>query len=201
MANQPSAYSWRVIDIVTAAVLGVATGLIFLVWNNLGGYLWGVFDSATPGLGGLAVGIWLLGGVLGGLIIRKPGAALFVEVLAASVSAVLGSQWGISTIYSGLAQGLGAGLVFLFFAYRRFGLPVAMLSGAGAGVGAWVLELFVGKTPNIALGFSYNAIYLVSLIISGALLAGVVGWLITRALAATGALDRFAAGRSARVID
>ena len=28
---------WRVVDIITAAVLGVATGLIFWVWNGLGG--------------------------------------------------------------------------------------------------------------------------------------------------------------------
>jgi ABC-type cobalt transport system, permease component len=54
-----------------------------------------------------AVGIWLLGGVLGGLIIRKPGAALAVELLAALVSAAVGNQWGITTLYSGLAQGIG----------------------------------------------------------------------------------------------
>lgn len=29
--------SWRVIDIVTAAVLGVAVGLVFVVWNVVGG--------------------------------------------------------------------------------------------------------------------------------------------------------------------
>ncbi len=32
--------------------------------------------------------------------------ALYVELLAAIVSAVLGSQWGISTLYSGIAQGM-----------------------------------------------------------------------------------------------
>ncbi|WP_204377213.1 ECF transporter S component [Boudabousia tangfeifanii] len=199
MAN--SASSWRVIDIVTAAVLGVACGLIFFVWNSVGGNLWGMFDSLTPGLGGLAVGIWLLGGVLGGLIIRKPGAALFVEVLAATVSMAIGSQWGISTIYSGIAQGLGAGIVFALFGYKRFDLPVAMLAGAGAGIGAWTLEMFVGDTPNYMMGFSYNAIYLVSLIITGLFLAGLVAWLLTRALASTGVLDRFAAGANARVVD
>lgn len=54
-------------------------------------------------MGGIVTGIWLIGGVLGGLIIRKPGAAVYVEVLAATVSAVLGSQRGIETLYSGLA--------------------------------------------------------------------------------------------------
>lgn len=185
---------WRVVDIVVAAVLGVATGLLFVLWNTVG-YAWfQVMDALTPGFGGLAVGIWLIGGVLGGLIIRKPGAALFVELLAASVSMLLGSQWSIETVYSGIAQGLGAELVFLLFAYRRFGLPVAMLAGAASGLFAWTLELFT--SGNLALSGEFLVIYLVCLIVSGALLAGLLGWLLTRALAATGVLDRFASGRS-----
>ncbi|MFJ6113621.1 ECF transporter S component [Agrococcus sediminis] len=185
---------WRVVDIVVAAVLGVATGLLFVLWNSVG-YAWfTAMDALTPGFGGLAVGIWLIGGVLGGLIIRKPGAALFVELLAASVSMLLGSQWSIETVYSGIAQGLGAELVFLLVAYRRFGLPVAMLAGVGAAVAAFVLELFL--SGNLAKSPEFLGIYLGSLVVSGALLAGLVGWLLTRALAATGVLDRFASGRS-----
>lgn len=191
----PRRMNWRVIDIVTAAVLGVATGVIFVIWNSVG-YAWYVaVDAVTPGFGGIAVGIWLLGGVLGGLIIRKPGAALFVEVLAAIVSMLFGSQWAIETIYSGIAQGLGAEIVFALFLYRSYRLPVAILAGIGAAVGAWTLELFT--SGNLEKGVGFLAIYLGTLIISGALLAGVLGWVITRALAATGALQRFAAGREA----
>lgn len=187
---------WRIIDIVTAAVLGVAVGLVFVVWNVVGGALFTFLDGVTPGFGGLAVGIWLLGGVLGGLIIRKPGAAIVVELIAACVSAGLASQWGISTVYSGLAQGIGAELIFLIVAYRRFGLPTAMLSGAAAGLGAIVLELFM--SGNIAKSLEFNVIYGVCVVLSGAVLAGVVGHYLVRALAATGALDRFAAGRERR---
>lgn len=188
---------WRPIDIVIVAILGVATGFIFVVWNNIG-YAWfTAMDNLTPGLGGLAVGIWLLGGVLGGLIIRKPGAAIFVEVFAASVSAALGSQWGPETLYSGLAQGLGAELIFLLFAYRKFNLLVAILSGIGAGVGAWTLELFL--SPNLAKSLEFNIIYLVCVAISGAILAGIVGFSLMKSLAKTGALDRFPAGREHRV--
>ena len=187
---------WRVVDIVVAAVLGVALGLVFWVWNSVG-YLW--YESAnalTPGFGGIAVGIWLLGGVVGGLVIRKPGAALLVEVIAAVVSALIGNVWGITTLYSGLAQGLGAELIFALFAYRRWGVVPAILAGAAAGLGAWALELFT--SANIEKGVEYNAIYLGALLVSGAVLAGLVGWVLVRALAATGALSRFASGREAR---
>ncbi|TDT30907.1 ECF transporter S component [Naumannella halotolerans] len=194
--RRPTSYRWRVVDIVVAAVLGVATGLIFVAWNVVG-YAWfTAMDALTPGIGGIAVGIWLLGGVLGGLIIRKPGAALFVELLASVVSMLLGSQWSIETVYSGIAQGLGAELIFAIFAYRRFGLVVAALAGMGAAAGAFVLELFV--SGNLAKSPEFLVIYLVCLLISGAILAGLIGWLLTRALAATGVLDRFAAGREVR---
>lgn len=186
---------WRVVDIVTAAVLGVAVGLIFWVWNFVGGLWFTAADAATPGLGGVAVGVWLLGGVVGGLVIRKPGAALLVEVIAAAVSAVIGNAWGISTLYSGIAQGLGAELVFALFAYRRWGFLPAVLAGSGAGVGAWVLEFFLGNSEKDP---TFNTIYLVTLIISGAVLAGLLGWALVRALATTGALDRFASGREVR---
>jgi len=186
---------WRVVDIVVGAVVGVATGLLFLFWNNVG-YAWFVAaDAVTPGLGGIAVGIWLIGGVLGGLIIRKPGAALFVELVAAMVSAIIGNVWGPEVLLSGLAQGLGAELVFALFMYRRFGLLQAILAGAAAGAGAWTLELFT--SGNLQKSPEFLALYFGTVVISGAVLAGVLGWLIVRALAATGALSRFAAGQDA----
>lgn len=190
--------SWRVVDILVAVVLGVACGLIFFVWNSVGYAWYEAMNALTPGFGGIATGIWFLGGILGGLIIRKPGAALFVELLAAIVSALMGNQWGIETLYSGFAQGLGAELIFLIFAYRRFGLINSISAGIGSAWGAFVLELVA--FGNLAKGATFNLIYLGSLTVSGAIFAGVVGYVLTKALAATGALDRFAAGREQRTL-
>ena len=196
MASTAPSLRWRVIDIVTAAVLGVACGLIFAAWNPVGGAAFDVLGKVLPGLGGLAAGIWLLGGTLGGYVIRKPGAALFVEVLAASVSMALGSQWAVETIYSGLAQGLGAEVVFALVAYRRFNATIAGAAGAVSFAFEWVLELFL--YAHIAKGLLYNVIYLVCGMASGIVLAGLLAWALTNALAKTGALDRFASGRGAR---
>ncbi len=190
-----SRYSWRVVDIVVAAVLGVACGLIFVAWNTVGYAWYQAMNALTPGLGGIAVGIWMLGGPLGMLIIRKPGAAILVEVIAAVVSALIGNAWGITTLYSGLVQGLGAELAFLLFAYRNYRLPVALLAGAGAGLGAWTPELFT--EGNLQKGPAFLVIYLVCVVISSTVLAGGVGNALTRALAGTGVLGRFASGRDA----
>ena len=193
-ARQP--YRWRVVDIVVCAVLGVASGLIFFGWNSVG-YAWfQAMDAITPGLGGIANGVWFLAGPLGGLIIRKPGAALFCELVAGFVSMSLGNQWGWSTMYSAFAQGLGAEIALAVVLYRRWNIAVALLSGMLAGVGAWVNEFILG---NYAKDWTFNLIYLACTVVSGAVLAGLLAWLLTRALASAGALDRFAAGRSARV--
>jgi energy-coupling factor transport system substrate-specific component len=186
---------WRVVDIVVAAVLGVAAGLVFLLWN-LGYQVPGaVLQAALPGLQGLANGVWLFAGVLGGIIIRKPGAAVFTEVVAAVVSALVGNQWGsFLTFEAGIVQGLGAELVFLAFFYRRWNAPVAVLAGAGAGLFGAVNDLFLWYP---GAGASFSVIYVVSSVVSGAVIAGGLSWLLARALARTGALSRFAAGREA----
>lgn len=188
-------YAWRVVDIVVAAVLGIAVGLIFVGWNFVGDLVGDTLKLIYPPLKGLLGGMWLLGGVLGGLIIRKPGAAIFVELVAALVPVLTGSQWGLSSLASGLLQGAGAELVFLVFFYRVWKLPVAILAGVGAAIFEWCYEILVWYLGWRGL---YKGLYLGCLALSGAILAGVLGWALTRGLARTSVLDRFESGREVR---
>src|SRR5688572_33452479 len=84
----PASRRWRVVDIVVASVIGVASGLVFLLWNVAYRGPSALLDPLWPGLQGLLDGPWLFAGVLGALIIRKPGAAVYTEVVAAGVSAL-----------------------------------------------------------------------------------------------------------------
>ncbi|GMA87266.1 hypothetical protein GCM10025868_25160 [Angustibacter aerolatus] len=68
---------WRVVDIVVASVLGVAGGLLFALWNANYATISAPL-SAVPAVA-LLGGVWLLPAVLGGLVIRKPGAATYAE--------------------------------------------------------------------------------------------------------------------------
>lgn len=185
---------WRVVDIVVASVIGVASGVIFWAW----GLAWSPLSSIlafTPGLEGLLAGGWLFAGVLGGLVIRKPGAALYTEVVAAVVSMLIGTQWGFSTLIWGVVEGLGAEIVLALFLYANWRLGVALLAGAGAGVAVGLLDTTF--TSYSALDFGFKAVYIVSAVVSGTILAGLLSWLAVRGLARTGALSRFAAGREA----
>lgn len=184
---------WRVVDIVIASVLGVAGGLIFVLWNLAYNPVTAPLEAFLPGLQALFHGIWLFPGVLVALIVRKPGAALYGEIVAASASVLIsGTEWGPLTLLSGLVQGLGAELVFAILLYKAWGIVPAIVAGAGAGVGLVVLDLIVWY-PGAALEFA--SIYAVSGVVSGAIFAGLGAWLIMRGLARTGALSRFAAGR------
>ena len=155
-----------------------------------------LFRSLLPGLQALDGGMWLFPAVLVALVVRKPGAALFGEFVAASVSALLGGQYGATVLVSGLVQGLGAEVVFAMFFYLNWRLSAAILAGIGAGIAKGVLELIVWY-PGADVPFMIS--YTVSSIISGAAIAGLLSWLTVRALAKTGALDRFASGRETSV--
>ncbi|WP_026544189.1 ECF transporter S component [Arthrobacter sp. 35/47] len=188
-------YEWRVVDIVVASVISVAVGVIFFAWSA--GYSGiAAVTAAYPPLAGLYSGGWLIAGVLGGLIIRKPGAAIYCEVLAAAVSALIGTQFGMAVLLSGLVQGIGAELVFALFLYRRWNIGVALLAGLSAGIFLAVSENIM---YNVEWAIEFKLMYGVFAAISGVVLAGLLPWLATRGLAKTGALSSFAAGRTADV--
>jgi energy-coupling factor transport system substrate-specific component len=182
-----------VVDIVVASVLGVAAALVFFAWNALYETVTTPLSLVLPGSQSLLYGVWLFAGVIGALVVRKPGAALFTELVAAVVSALLGAQWGgFGTIEAGLVQGLGAELVFLVFLYSNWRVYVAVLAGAGAGAAMAVNDLvlyYVGATTQFAVVYASCAV------VSGAVIAGLGSWMLARGLARTGALSRFASGR------
>jgi energy-coupling factor transport system substrate-specific component len=187
----PQTRKWRVVDYVTTAVLGIAVGLVFWVLALSWKVLELAFQAFPPSIG-LIAGLWVLAGPLAGAIIRKPGAALLCELIAAVVEALLGSHFGATVLLSGLVQGLGAELVFAAFGYRRFTLWVTSLSGLLAAA-------FMAVSENIMYNaewqFGYQLTYTVCAIISGLVISGIGAWFAYRAIAKTGALSSFASGR------
>jgi energy-coupling factor transport system substrate-specific component len=190
-------YRWRTIDIVIASIIAVAFGVIFWAWNLLWGAAEGAFAFFPPAQT-LLYGVWLIPAVLGGLIIRKPGAALFTEAVAATISALLGAQWGALVIPQGLIQGLGAELAFAILLYRSWRLPAALLAGALTGLSAAVFDFFVWNGAYEL--WSYRVPYALLTVVSSTIVAGVGSWALVRALAPTGVLDRFGAGRERALV-
>lgn len=187
---------WRTLDIVVASVIAVAFGVVFWGWNQLWNGLEGAF-KAFPPANGLVAGVWFLPAVLGPLVIRKRGAGVFTETVASIISALLGAQWGLSTVLYGLVQGVGGEAAFAATGYRSYRLPTALVGGALAGAGGGLLDVVLYYS-DWSTGWQYAHIGFTAL--SGLVIAGLGGWALTRALAQTGALDRFPSGRDRVVV-
>ena len=184
--------SWRTVDIVVTAAIAVAFGVVFWAWNALWAAATPAFVAVPPAQNVL-YGTWLAAGVVAGLVVQKPGAALFAELVAASVSLILGSQWGLDAALSGLFQGAGAELGFALLRYRRWDLVAALLAAALSAVGAWIHDtpLYYAELPltdQLLIG--------VFMLISAVVIAGIGSWWLTRALVATGVLAQFPSGRT-----
>jgi energy-coupling factor transport system permease protein len=187
---RPPLGAWRSIDLITVAMVGVALGVAYWGWDQAYSLVSPAFQGFPPS-SGLVGGVWLVTGVVCALIVRRPGAAVFGELVAASVELTLGNAWGATTFVSGLIEGLGVEIVFALLLYRRFGPVAAGLAGAVAGTAEAVFEWSVYYSDySMAWKLAYAAIFAVS----GAVIAGLGGWAVTRALAQTGALAAFPPG-------
>jgi energy-coupling factor transport system permease protein len=185
---------WRVVDIVVASVVAVACGVLFIVWIPVSSLFGDALQVAVPGGQGLLNGPWLIAGPLAAIIVRKPGAALYAEFVAAALE-LLVPAYGASVLLSGLVQGLGAELVFAVLLYRSWGLVPAALSGAVSGLaGSALLDIW---TWYVGYDLPFKLVYVATTAISGAVI-GLLCVPLVRAIAATGALDRFASGRGTR---
>jgi energy-coupling factor transport system substrate-specific component len=194
-SNKPS-FTWRGIDLITAAVLAVALGVAFWGFDAFVYPIVGIATAGFPPLGGLATGVWILPAVAGMLLVRRPGAALFVELIAANVELSLGNSWGVTVLISALLQAAGVEIVFALFRYRRPGFAIAALAGALSAafeiVGYELNAYYADYSPV------YKVVLVVCAIVSGAVISGVLGTLLIRGLAKTGALNAFAVGRESR---
>ena len=196
--SHKSRLTWRVNEIVIVSVVAVACAVVFWVWDIGVSPAAKTIFAAVPEYQPLIGGAWLLAGVLGGYLIRKPGAALYCEVVAAIISVLLtGGAFSGEILLAGLIQGVGAEIAFAVFAYRRWNLPVAVFAGALAGLfmgGNEILSYYPDMDPTKA------AIYIVCSVLSGLVMSGIGSWALTKALAKTGVLASLASGAQARTV-
>jgi energy-coupling factor transport system permease protein len=176
---------WTTLELVVAAVLAAAVGVIFWGW----GQLWAAtsMDNFFPFSYAL-VGLWMMGGLLVAYVVRRPGAALFGELVAAFVSMAIGNMWGVMTMASGLVQGVGAEIVFAGFRWKRFTGPALYGAGALAGAFSILLDIF---NYSYYRTYSWGRILLAAAlcIVSSVILGGILSQLLGQALAKTGVLS------------
>lgn len=186
--------SWTTLDIVVGTALAVAIGVVFWAWDQL----WATAFAAVPfPVSYLLIGVWMVGGILVPYVVRKPGAAMVGELVAAFVSMLLVNQWGLAVMLSGLVQGAGAELVFASGRWRRYSLWMLVAAGALAGVFSIGFDTFyygyyqAYTAHSILFGFIFAGV-------SGAVLGGGISRALGDLLLRTGVLSSLAIGREAR---
>lgn len=179
MADRKLSYTTR--DIVIIAVIAAIAAVV----NTGTGNLWYLANASLGPLGGAMLqGAFMWSYILALWLIRKPGAALAVGVISSSVEILLGNPTGVGTLGWGVSQGLAIEAVMAISGYSRFSLGTAILAGAASSQfgTVWTAILF-GWDPSFArdvwLAMPIN-------LISGALLSGLVGFLLAQAIRRTG---------------
>lgn len=183
--------SWKLKEVVLMSLFSVVFGIVYLLFLHAGN-IWAGF------IGPIAYewifGIWFIVSIICMYIIRKPGAAVISETIAAAVEVLLGNAVGPRLILSGVIQGLGAEAAFAATRYRRFDVWVLMLAGVGASVFSFTYGYFLGGFTVFSTG--YVLLMLGIRILSGAMLAGIGGKVVVDGLLATGSLRGYAITRS-----
>ncbi|MEX0381251.1 ECF transporter S component [Leuconostoc sp. MS02] len=114
---------WALRDVLLLAFVAVFIGFIFWVL----GPIYNLLSAALTPLGlapfanELLIGGWMMAGPLASILIRQAGAGVLGEFFAAAVEMLLGGQWGVATLLSGLVQGIGSEAGFAVLGYKNWG--------------------------------------------------------------------------------
>ena len=187
--------SWTLREILIVAFLGAVFGVLYLAWVQVWLITQAMFGPVTMDV---VMGFWFIVSIIAAAIIRKPGAALLSEVLAAVVQVLLGSPAGLLLIVTGLVQGAGAEAVFAATRWKNYRLPVLMAAGVGAAVASFIYTWIRFDYGALAPGLLIAMFVLRCL--SGALLGGLLGHWVTQALYRTGVLSGLGIDRDRQVV-
>lgn len=175
-----------IFETVFTAVVSASLGVMFWGWTF-------VYDIFKPflkvfGLNYAVAGIWVISGILVASIVRRPGIALIAALISSFVESLF-THWGLISLVSGLAQGIGAEIIFLLFFYRRWDFPVVVLASIVSAALSYLADYFLYDYSKLkaAIIVAQFTSFLISAVILSAFLSTNI---ITR-LKKLGVLNRF----------
>ena len=182
--------SWKLKEVVLMSVFAVVFAVVYLLFVQVGNIWAGVIGPIAYEW---IFGIWFIVSIICAYIIRKPGAALLSETMAAIIEVMIGNAVGPRLILSGIVQGLGAEAAFAATGYKRYDWWVLCLAGIGSAVFSFAYGFFV--SGYAALDPSLLVLMFTLRVMSGAIIAGLGGKYVSDGLLATGALRGYAISR------
>lgn len=170
-------------------LLTVLISVIFAIIYNLWWLFYNVAQVAGLHLEQLTYGVWFMAAIVCYLIIPKPGIALLAEFAAGAGETIVMGKFDIPTIIYALLQGLACEIVFAIFKYQSRSVMVAMLAGLVTALVSFPVDYFYGYLNEVA---GWNLIlFIVFRAISGIIIAGLLSYLLVKALDQTGVTKVF----------
>ncbi|MFT9388401.1 MULTISPECIES: ECF transporter S component [Leuconostoc] len=176
---------WALRDVLLLAFVAVFIGFIFWVL----GPVYNVLAAALTPMGlapfanDLLLGGWMMAAPLASILIRQAGAGLLGELFAAAVEMLLGGQWGVATLLSGLVQGIASEAGFAVLAYKDWHWRGIFSSAVTGAVITFIWSLFRDGYASYHIGLLV-ALFLtrfVSLLFFGGVLVVAIQKLIEKA--------------------
>lgn len=183
--------NWRFKEIVVMAALSVVFAVVYLAFLPVGKLLVGLFGPIGYDL---IFGIWFIVSIIAAYIIRKPGAAFLSETIAAMVEVMIGNATGPMLLIAGMIQGIGAEAAFAATKWKNYATWVLMAAGVGSAITSFTYGYFM--SGYAVLSTNYVIAMFVTRMVSGALIAGLLGKALSDGLAQTGVLSSFALGKA-----
>lgn len=133
--------SWDLRDVIFIAIIAIFFGIIYELWSFA--YYAVAATPLKPYAGDLTLGVWLMAGPLAGILLKKIGASLISELLAAIVEMFLFSSWGAANIISGFVQGVGSELGFALTGYKNWSKLGLFLSTITSTIVTFIWDMFM----------------------------------------------------------
>lgn len=180
--------NYTIFEMVFICVSSVALGVAFWGWT----FAYEITKPALKlvGLNYLAAGFWIFASVFTPLIVRRPFVAIVASVIAAGVEGVI-THWGAMALVWGLVQGLGAEMVFASTGYRKWSLPLVVFAAMMSATASFILDYFYYGYSQLATQLQMTQ-YL-SFVVSAAVLAGFLSYILVARLKKLNLLNRFLA--------
>lgn len=180
--------NYTIFEMVFICVSSVALGVAFWGWT----FAYEITKPALKlvGLNYLAAGFWIFASVFTALIVRRPFVAIIASVIAAGVEGVI-THWGAMALVWGLVQGLGAEAVFAATGYRKWNMFTIVAAAMMSATASFVLDYFYYGYAQMAVQLQLTQ-YL-SFVVSSAVLAGYLSFVLVERLKKLNLLNRFLA--------
>ena len=172
-------------EILVTVLIAVVFALIYNIWN----FVYKAVQVSGLHIEELTYGASFMAAIVAYLIIPKAGIALLAEFAAGAGETIVMGRFDIATMIYALLQGLACEIIFAIFKYKSRTAMVAMLAGLLAAIVTLPLDFAYGYLAEIA---SWNlALYIGFRLISGIIVAGLLSYIIVKALDQTGVTRLF----------